>query len=65
MVEVSCTQRGPSKESAAAGILLRVLALRQQVEIASPLVASHVAGDLNVLGNINYIALTILNLYPL
>ena len=40
------------KKSAAAGRLLRVLALRQLVARAPPLVAAHVAGDLNVLGNI-------------
>ena len=38
--------------NAAGGHLLRVLALRQRVERVSPLVSVHVAGDLNVLGNI-------------
>ena len=40
------------KKSPAAGRLLRVLALRQRVEIVSPLVAAYLAGDLNVLGDI-------------
>ena len=51
---VSWTQRGVVKNSAAAGRLLGFLALWQQVERASPLVAAHVTGDLNVLGNIPY-----------
>ena len=68
------TQRGVAKNSAAAGRLLRVLALWKRVERASPLVAAHVAGDLNVIGDIpscsfgfpnNGIALTIMNFYPL
>ena len=46
------TQRGAAKKSAAAGRLLRVLALRKQVRRVSPLVDAHVAGDLNVLGDI-------------
>ena len=45
-------QREEAKNSAAAGRLLKVLVLQQQVERASLLVAVHVAGDLNVLGNI-------------
>ena len=45
------TKRG-GKNSAAAGRLLRVLALWKRVERASPLVAAHVAGDLNVIGDI-------------
>ena len=49
---VSWTQRGAAKKSAAARYLLRVLDLRQRLARASPLVAAHVAGDLNVLGNI-------------
>ena len=49
---VSWTQRGAAKKSAAAGRLLRFLALRQRVARASPLVAAHVSGDLNVIGNI-------------
>jgi hypothetical protein len=49
---VSWTIRGASKKSAAAGRLLRVLALRQRVARASPLVVAHVAGDLNVIGDI-------------
>ena len=49
---VSWTIRGASKKSAAAGRLLRVLALRQRVARASPLVVAHVAGELNVLGDI-------------
>ena len=46
------TQRGAAKQSAAVGRLLRVLSLRKRVSRASPLVAEHVAGDINVLGNI-------------
>ena len=46
--------KGAEKKSAVAGRLLRVLALRQQVARASPLVAEHVEGDLNVLGDIPY-----------
>ena len=52
MAAVSRTQRGAAKKSAAAGRLLRVLALRQRVARSTTLVAEHVAGDLNVLGNI-------------
>ena len=48
------TQRGSEKDSAAAGRLLIVLALQQRVKRASPLVASYVAGVLNVLGDIPY-----------
>ena len=47
------TNRG-EKKSAAPGHLLRVLALCKQVARASPSVAAHVAGDLNVLGDIPY-----------
>ena len=54
MVAVSWTQREAKKKSAAEVLLIRVLDLRQQVERASPLVAAHVSGDLNVLGNIPY-----------
>ena len=49
---VSWTQRGVAKKSAAAGHLLRVLALRQRVAVSSPSVAAHIVGDLNVLDNI-------------
>ena len=49
---VSWTQRAATKNSAAAGRLLRVLALRKRVTRASPLAATHVSGDVNVLGNI-------------
>ena len=45
------TKRG-GKKSAAAGRLFRVLYLRQRVVRASLLVAVHVAGYLNVLGDI-------------
>ena len=45
------TNRG-SKNSAAEGRLLIVLALRQRVAILLPLVAAHVAVDLNMLGDI-------------
>ena len=50
--EMSVTQREAEKKSAAAGCLLRVLALRQRVARVSPLVAAHVTGDLNMLGDI-------------
>ena len=50
--EVSWTQREATKNSAAAGHLIRVLYLRQQVARTSSLVAAHVSGDLNVLGEI-------------
>ena len=50
--EVSWTQIGAAKNSAAAGCLLIFLALRQRVARASPLVAVYVAVDLNVLGDI-------------
>ena len=53
-VELSWTQRGAAKTSAAVGCLLRVLALQQLVARVSPLVAAHVTGDLNVLGDIPY-----------
>ena len=49
---VSWTQIGAEKKSAAAGRLLRFLAFQQLVTRASPLVAAHLAGDLNVLGDI-------------
>ena len=50
--EVLWTQRGASKKSAAEGRLFRVSDLRQRVTRASPLVAAHVAVDLNVIGDI-------------
>ena len=40
------------KKSVAVGRLLKVLALQQRLARASPLVADHVAGNLNVLGHI-------------
>ena len=46
------TQMGARKKSSATGRLLIVLVLRQQVARASPLVATHVAGDLHVFGDI-------------
>ena len=46
---VLCTQRGASKKYATVGRLLRVLDLRQRVAKASPLVAMHLTGDLNVI----------------
>ena len=49
---VSGTQREAKINSTAAGHMLRVLDLQQQVERASSLVAEHVVGDLNVLGDI-------------
>ena len=52
MVAVSWTQRGAAKTSTATGRLLRVLALQKRVARALPLVAEHVAGYLNVLGDI-------------
>ena len=51
---MSWIQRGAAKKSAASGSMLRVLSLRQRVARESPLVATHVAGDLNVLGDIPY-----------
>ena len=45
------TKRG-GKKSAASGRLIKVLDLQQKVPRASPVVAAHVAGDLNVLGDI-------------
>ena len=53
MTAVSWSQRGAAKKSAAAGRLLRVLYLWQQVTRASPLVAAHVAGVMNVLEKIS------------
>ena len=52
MAEVLWTQRGVAKNSAAAGRLIRELALHKLVARASPLVAAHVSGDLNVIGDI-------------
>ena len=52
MAEVLWTQRGASKQSAVVGRLLRVLVLWKQVARVSPVVAAHVAGYLNVLGDI-------------
>ena len=52
--EVSWTQLREAKKSAAARGLLRVLVLQQRVARASLLVAAHVAGDLNVFGDIPY-----------
>ena len=52
LAAVLWTQSGATKKSAAAGRLLRVLALRKRVSILSLLVAAHVAVDLNVLVNI-------------
>ena len=49
---VSWTQIGSEKKSASTGRLLRVVAFRQWVARASPLVAAHVAEDLNVLADI-------------
>ena len=49
---VLLTQMGARKKSSATGRLLIVLVLRQQVARASPLVATHVAGDLHVFGDI-------------
>ena len=54
MAAVSWTQRGTAKKSAAAGRLLIVLALQQQVARATQLVYDHVVGDMIVLGNIPY-----------
>ena len=50
---VSWTQREAKKSPTAAQLLI-ALALQQQVGIASPLVAAHVTGDLNVLVKIPY-----------
>ena len=47
---VSWTQREEVKTLTVAGRLIKVLALRKRVERTPPLVAAHVAGDLNVLG---------------
>ena len=52
MAAVLWTQRRTAKKSAAAGRLIRVLYLRQRVARASLLVAAHVAGYMNVLGDI-------------
>ena len=49
---VSWTIRGVSKKSATAGLLLQVLAFRKRLARASPLVVAHVAGELNILGDI-------------
>ena len=48
------TQTGAAKKYAAVGHLLRFLALRKLVARASQSVADHVAGYLNVLGDIIY-----------
>ena len=53
MAAVLWTQIGAAKKSALVGRLLRVLDLRQRVARASPVVAAHVAGYLNVLGDIS------------
>ena len=52
MAAVLWTERGASKNSAAAGRLIIVIALRQRVARVSPLVAAHGAGYLNVISNI-------------
>ena len=44
--------RGASKRSAVANRLLRILAVRQRVNRASPLVTRHLAGIRNHLGDI-------------
>ena len=49
---VSWIQRGAAEQSAATGPMLKVLDLTQRVAIASPLVAAHVAGELNGLRDI-------------
>ena len=54
MAAVSWTQMGTAKNSASAGCLHRVLDFRKRVARASQLVATHVAGDLNVIGGIPY-----------
>ena len=54
MAAVLLTQRGAAKKSAAEGQLIRVLTLLKLVARASVLVAVHVVGELNVLGNISY-----------
>ena len=48
------TQRGAAKKSAAAGRLLRVLAMWKLAARVSQLVAVHVGGDLNVIGDIPF-----------
>ena len=45
---------GAAKTSAVSGRLLRVLSLQQLVARASPLLAVHMAGDLNALGYIPF-----------
>ena len=52
MKVVPWTQMGSAKNSAAAGRLLRVLALRKILARASLLVAVHMAGELNVIDGI-------------
>ena len=52
MAAVSSAQREVERESASSGRIIIVLALRQQVARASPLVVALVKGDLNVLGGI-------------
>ena len=52
MAAVSSAQREVERDSASSGRIIRVLALRQQVARASPLVVALVKGDLNVLGGI-------------
>ena len=49
---VAWTMRWASKRSAAANRLLRILAIRHRENRASPLVARHIAGELNHLGDI-------------
>ncbi|KAL7533742.1 hypothetical protein ACHAWF_007944 [Thalassiosira exigua] len=49
---VAWTTRWASKRSAVANRLLRILAIRMREKRASPLVARHVAGERNVLGDI-------------
>ena len=51
---VLSTHRGAAKKSAAAGRLFRVLDLLERVERALPLVAVHVSGYLNLLGDIPF-----------
>lgn len=49
---VAWTARWASKRSSVANRLLRVLAIRHRVQRASPLVARHIAGEENQLGDI-------------
>ena len=49
---VAWTTRWASRRSAAANRLLRILAIRHREKRASPLVARHLAGELNTLGDI-------------